>query len=86
MGDSTQEVVTMIPGKPHIHYVGDGRPPRYVYLNGRRVEATFADTKRGIVECFHNEDRPLNHYLLKVKGECRRQTLSGKVRVETRVD
>lgn len=34
--------------REHIHTPDDGRPPRTVYLNGKRVPSVFyADTRRG---------------------------------------
>jgi hypothetical protein len=39
--------------KDHIHEVGDGRGPRIVYVDGKRVESAFyANTKHGIVHAY----------------------------------
>lgn len=40
---------------PWIHFVGDGRPPREVFVDGIRIErAIYADGRKGIVR-YHRQ-------------------------------
>lgn len=40
---------------PWIHFVGDGRPPREVFVDGIRIErAIYADEREGIVR-YHRQ-------------------------------
>jgi hypothetical protein len=68
------------PTPPHIHTGGDGRRPRDVFLNGKRLErVVYADTRRGIVRV---TDKPV-----KLHKHCKRiitRTLRGVVEVRER--
>ncbi|WFF40398.1 hypothetical protein EVC62_02160 [Salinicola endophyticus] len=66
----------------HIHYVGDGRGRRKVYVDGRLVErAIYADVRRGIVDHFPT---PLKIHKRGKRVISRR--LHGQVTVESLVE
>lgn len=63
--------------KDHIHTTHDGRAPRDVFVDGKKIKCVFfADTKRGIVRVFKYPLR-LDKWRKRVLSE----TLHGVVKV-----
>jgi hypothetical protein len=71
---------------PHIHYPGDGRLPREVFLNGERIEhVVYADEKLGKVVVFR-WPLQLQNYLSgdTVRQRILRHTIYGNVFVRVK--
>jgi hypothetical protein len=70
-----EAALEVVPEGPWIHFVGDGRGTREVYLDDRPVDGViYADERRGIVRRYVTPMRVVN-------DECVTEELRGSVRV-----